>query len=439
LRRALPPAGVGAAAGVALLAFLGGAGCSPIAPPPAARPAAFRPTRLDYAAFRAAFPDLPEPNYLPFVLHRVAARDARGDALVFCRWSRAQMPLRVSVEPPVIPESLQDEFQPVAPQVFTDAVQAALAAYEAALDGEVRFERVASPDEATLRVRLVGEVAPAPAADVAVLGTTALADACRAGAFETGTDRVAVRFEATEVRLYVADDFGLLTREQVERVALHELGHALGVRGHSPIPADLMFEVAHDRVPQAALTAEDVNTFRGLYRIPNGTVYGWIEPGASEIGGGAHAGPGPPLLEDAPRRAPRGLVFRPPRSWQVGETPYGVYAIDGTPWDYDASLQLSVQTAPSAESYIARQASVHVGDGWLRERRPTQVGGRAGVRLEVDGRVPGLRERLDVIELGEGRVLVAIADAPEELYDAYAAWFDAVLETVEVDPPARRP
>jgi len=424
---------------VAWLTLSGGVGCSTIAPAPAARPAAFRPTRVDYAAFRAGFPDLAEPNYLPFALHRVPARDARGDALVFCRWSQAQMPVRVSVEAPEIPESLQDEFQPTAPQVYVDAVEAALDAYEAALAGAVRFERVANPGAATLRVRLVGEVAPAPADDVVVLGTTALAGACRAGVFEPGTDQVSVRFEAKAVRLYVADDFGLLTRDQVERVALHELGHALGVRGHSPVPADLMFEVAHDRVPQAALSAEDVNTLRGLYRIPNGTVYGWIEPGASELEARARAGPGTPLLEDAPRRGPRGLRFRAPRAWQVGETPHGIYAIDGTPWDYDASLQLSVQAAPSAAAYLARRAAAHVGEGWLRERRPTQIGGRSGVRLEIEDRIPRLRERLDVIELDAGRVLVAIADAPEELYDAYAAFFDAVLETVQVDAPARRP
>ncbi|HVP28596.1 MAG TPA: matrixin family metalloprotease [Myxococcota bacterium] len=417
-----------------------GPGCAGIASESTTQAAAFRPSRRDYAAFRAAFPDLPEPNYLPFVAHRVPARDARGDALVFCRWEASQMPVRVSIEAPEIPDALQDEFQPVAPGVFVAAVERALDAWERALPGAVRFERVTQPERATLRVRLLGEVAPAPEDDVAVLGSTSLAGACRAGAAEDGTDRIAVRFEANEVRLYVADDFGLLTRDQVERIALHELGHALGMRGHSPIPADLMYESARESSPATGLSAEDVNTFRALYRLPNGTVYAWLDPGATEIAGPPPTGPGPVLLADAPYVDARsGLRFTPPRGWLVGETPYAVYAIDGTPWDFDASLQLAVQRAASAEGYLARRQPTHLGKGRLRSRSATTTAGRPGVRLEIEGRVQGLRERVDVIELGDGRVIVAIADAPSELYGAYTPWFDAVLGTVGAPPGPDRP
>lgn len=430
--------GGGTAAVVALLVLLPAGGCSGLAPAPAAKSPAFRPTRRDYAAFRAGFPGLPEPNYLPFVVHRVPAWDARGDALVFCRWTASQMPIRVSIEPPEIPASLQDELRPVSSQVFVDAVVSALRTYETTLSGAVRFERVAHPERATLRVRVVGEIAPAPAEDVAVLGATALGGACRVEASDPGADRLDVRFEANEMRVYVADDFGLLTREQVERVALHELGHALGIRGHSPIPADLMYEVANDHMPEVALSHEDTNTLRALYRIPNGTLYGWLEPGASEIAGAPAPGPGPPALAGLPR-AHRGLRFLPPRGWQLGETPYGVYAIDGTPWDYDASLQLVVQPAASAEGYLAQREAAHVGTGWVRERTSTAIAGRRGVRLEIEGRIAGIRERLDVIELDSGRVLIAIADAAEELYASYGPWFNAVLETIEVEPAPPRP
>ncbi|MCP4895679.1 MAG: hypothetical protein GY906_01790, partial [bacterium] len=76
--------------------------------------AVYHPDRRDYFAFREAYPDLLEPNYLPFMVHRLPGDSAAGDALVFCRWPDASMPLAVYVEPPSIPSQLQNEFSPVA-------------------------------------------------------------------------------------------------------------------------------------------------------------------------------------------------------------------------------------------------------------------------------------------------------------------------------------
>ena len=39
----------------------------------------YQPDRRDYAAFKAAFPDLLEPNYLPFMVHRVPGDGPDGD------------------------------------------------------------------------------------------------------------------------------------------------------------------------------------------------------------------------------------------------------------------------------------------------------------------------------------------------------------------------
>ena len=82
-----------------------------------------------------------------------------------------------------------------------------------------------------------------------------------------------MRYHVQELRIYVVDRHGLLLPDQVERVALHEIGHAIGMRGHSPIPADVMYEVARDRLGPDGLGAEDVNSFLSLYAIPCGTVY----------------------------------------------------------------------------------------------------------------------------------------------------------------------
>jgi len=45
----------------------------------ATRELAYRPDRRDYAAFQAAFPDLLEPNYLPFMVHRLPGDGPDGD------------------------------------------------------------------------------------------------------------------------------------------------------------------------------------------------------------------------------------------------------------------------------------------------------------------------------------------------------------------------
>jgi hypothetical protein len=101
----------------------------------------------------------------------------------------------------------------------------------------------------------------------------ALGGACQVEGGDPASGRLDVRFAVRELRVQVADQYGLLLPDQVERIALHELGHALGMRAHSPIPADLMYPVVRDRLPRGELGAEDVNSFLSLYSLPNGTVY----------------------------------------------------------------------------------------------------------------------------------------------------------------------
>lgn len=57
----------------------------------------------------------------------------------------------------------------------------------------------------------------------------------------------------------------LLSNEQLNWVALHEFGHALGIRGHSPHTDDAMF-FATNYSQTGGLTARDRNTIKLLYR-----------------------------------------------------------------------------------------------------------------------------------------------------------------------------
>ena len=52
-------------------------------------------------------------------------------------------------------------------------------------------------------------------------------------------------------------------KEQVSRLVLHELGHAIGIWGHSKDPNDIMY--THPIVSQ--LSPRDIHTVRRLYGL----------------------------------------------------------------------------------------------------------------------------------------------------------------------------
>jgi hypothetical protein len=402
----------------------------------AGEPAAWMPDRRDYAAFREAWPEVLEPNYLPFMAHRLPGSAAEGDWLVFCRWEAGDMPLAVAIEAPGIPEALQNEFAPRRPEEYVGAVERALAIWEAELEGLVRFRRVAQRSQAALALVLVGAVAPEPDPDHRVLGLTPLSGSCRSEGLDPDAERLRVRFRVPELRIFVADGFGLLEVDQVQWIALHEIGHALGMRSHSPIPADLMYEVARERVHVAGLSTEDVNSFVSLYRLPNGTVFGHARAAAP----GAAASPAPP--SGAPMLAPgpfvdvaRGYELRVPDGWLAMETSQGMVAVDGVTWDYTASFQIVVQRFPTIAAYLERYASYYRTRGRIRRGAPMVVNGRPALQVAIETFDDERAEEITLIELGDGRVMVVIADSPREAIDAWRPWFRAALGSLEIWPP----
>jgi hypothetical protein len=397
--------------------------------------------RVDYERFRAGHPDLFDPNYLPFMAHRIALRDGEGDALVFCRWDDARFPLAVTIEAPEISEDLQDDLDPIEPADYVAAVRQALAAWERALEGRVRF-RDAGRGRPDLRLRLVGAEAPTPEPNLQVLGSTAMSDACRAAGDAPRDGRLDVEFAVAELRIYVADQHGLLQAAQVERVALHELGHALGMPAHSPIPADLMYEVVRDRVGPEKLSVEDANSYLSLYGLPNGTLFTRVPPDWKPPPPPGPPAPGPPRLAAAPYvNVARGFQLRLPEDWMRVETEQGVIAVDGTTWDYTASLQLIVLRYPSVEAYLDRHLDAHLRgrrvSGWSR----LVVRGRAALRVVALAREGELLEETTFLASGDGRVVVAIAECPSEHAAIYRTWFWATLGSLDLwrDGPASEP
>jgi hypothetical protein len=278
----------------------------------------------------------------------------------------------------------------------------------------------------------VGEQGPAPEEGVQVLGTTPLSRACRVSGRRPETDQMIVSFKVPVIRLYVADQHGLLPPDQVERNVLHEMGHALGMRGHSPIPADLMYEVARDR-RVSSLSNEDVNSFRALYQIPNGTVYARVPRGAPPQRPPAQAPAGPPQLGAQPYLDPRlGFGLRVPAGWRLVPAQRGVVAIDGLAWDYEGSFQVIVHGYPDVATYLRRHGERHLRDGRLVAQGPLAVAGRPAFHMTVAQREGAMLEEHLFVETGDGRVIVVIEEAPTELHAAFQPWFDAMLASLQI-------
>jgi predicted Zn-dependent protease len=419
---------------VLLLAAFGGAAlcCGPFATPSSDR---FQPTRFDYQSFRSArgADEIREPNYLPFMAGRFALSGKKEDLLVLCRWDVERFPLKIHVEAPRVSPELQNEFDRLKePNAFVDAAWNAIDSWERALGGVVSFRRVGGNQEPDLRIRLIGERGPAPEAGVQVLGMTPMRDACRIEGRSVWADRVEVSYEVPEIRIYVADDHGLLPPDQVQRNVLHEIGHALGMHGHSPIPADLMYEVARDRRVDR-LSVEDVNSFRALYRQPNGTIYARLPRGADLPRGTARA-PAPPVqLVATPFTDPRlGYSLRPAAGWHSVPASRGVVVIDGLAWDYEASFQVIVRSYPSTAQYLERHGDAHVRGGKIVQEGPLDVGGRRAFWMRVTPLEGEMIEDHVFLESGDGRVLIVIMEAPRTLRAGFGPWFDAMLSTLQV-------
>jgi hypothetical protein len=219
----------------------------------------------------------------------------------------------------------------------------------------------------------------------------------------------------------------------VQWIALHEIGHALGMRSHSPIPADLMYEMVRDRIHVEGLSTEDANSFVSLYRIPNGTVFARVPSDASIAALPPDLPSGPPALAMAPHVDARlGFSLRPPADWMRAETARGMVAVDGVTWDYTASFQVIVERYPTIEAYLERYGAFYLDHGRVLRDASAVVDGRRARRTFIANAEADFAEEIAFIESGDGRVFVVIADCPLGAVEIYRPWFEAMLASLDI-------
>ena len=400
-----------------LLLVLAALGCAP-------ESTMYRHSRYDYWAFRSRVGILPEPNYLPWVMHSERLPDG-ARALVACRWADSDFPLRYRVAIPAISPDLQDEFNPIDPQEYVRAVERALDRWQESIGPPVRFRPAGPEQEPDFVVQLHAESHPEKG--VRVLGLVRNEKSqCRITRSDQTVDQVGVEFAVREVHLYVVDSVGLLAPNQVFIVTLHEIGHLLGASGrHSPLSGDVMYRVADDgRVD--ALSEHDLNTFRSLYRLPPGSVYARIDD--------LHGTPlpevrrGPPRLDRRVVDERNDFAVSMPLGWQVIRSPLGWVGVDGVSWDHDASIQV-VAVRGSIDQLYELQRFAAENRAELIASDESFVDGRRVARVVTERQ--GRREELQFQDWGKGWVLVTIADAPLEDHSLYSAWFQLVYLSID--------
>lgn len=163
------------------------------------------------------------------------------------RWSVLKMPIRLWVDKSPVGVGY---FQ----QGFPFQVKKAMDQWVTALNNEVEYVLVDTPDQADIRVSWINTIdTKGFKTDTGITYTAGV----------TVPNIVKEQLVTMDVRLSTFDIKGQPQgQDEIYLLALHELGHALGIRGHSQDPKDIMF--AQNQGIQK-LSTRDINTIRQLY------------------------------------------------------------------------------------------------------------------------------------------------------------------------------
>jgi len=155
------------------------------------------------------------------------------------------------------------------PDYYVEEVKNSFTAYSAALDNALQFVYVNNPNDAKIQIVFTDDISGGKCSGssdcVKILGLTENAI--------TGSI-----FDKSIVQLRTKDtDDSEFTANQIHNIAKHEIGHALGIAGHSYYSEDVMYPVDNDAkwsvdaqallISKKPFSERDIKTIKLLYRI----------------------------------------------------------------------------------------------------------------------------------------------------------------------------
>lgn len=164
----------------------------------------------------------------------------------YVRWSLLK-PIKIYIEK--APKNIS-HFQ----SGFISTIPRAISTWNRALGGQLQTLMVSSPEQADIRFEWVNTIDHHGFVKENIISYTAGLTTPNIEGEQLKTMRIQVA--TIDIQKKPQD------QASIEKTVIHELGHALGLMGHSEIANDLMFV---QNVDQNSLSQRDVNTIRKLY------------------------------------------------------------------------------------------------------------------------------------------------------------------------------
>jgi hypothetical protein len=165
------------------------------------------------------------------------------------RWAEAKMPVKIYIKD----GKGVAGYRPT----FRDDLESALKQWATATNDRIRFQQV-SPDKADMTISWTDDRKEMMSSNEGG-HTEVMPD-------DKGIVQVTMKLLTTELDGTVMPDAYAI------HLMLHEIGHALGILGHSPNPSDIMYYMINPGDTNAKLSAADVATVLKLYSPAGDTV-----------------------------------------------------------------------------------------------------------------------------------------------------------------------
>ena len=164
------------------------------------------------------------------------------------RWNPRSFPLKVYIQA-----------GSNVPAEYVQEVKNAFSTWEKATNGFVSFVYTKSPANANYKCIFPSDIKNRNC-DEKGMGTAAYQ-------YFTYDASGNIQYSIVEFSVYACDGKTKWPREIFYSTALHEIGHGLGLRGHSTNSGDLMYPVSTATLERAKISQADMTTLRAIYSI----------------------------------------------------------------------------------------------------------------------------------------------------------------------------